>query len=809
MNIKCSLIVLTVWLLGLVLTPAQEHLFISGSQVDATIQVPEGADKMTLSTAKLLSHWVGKASGGELRVTKELPATSGIIIHVGDTPFVKSSGLRLDLEDEESSILQFEDGRNFVIAGASPWGTYYGALEFLERFVGIRWLMPGDSGVYLPQIEHLSLPKCKMRIEPTYISRHFSGLAKGAQKEWGVRMRLRSRIAHHHNLSNLFPAERYGTIFPNIFPLRDGKRFIPDKDLKSGWQPCFTEPDSVQIATRSIMELLRANPSLKTVSLGVNDKSGFCECSGCLPEEDNFLGRKNYSPVYYAWCNKVAETVARTNPDLRFGTLAYSEVAAAPGGAVRIHPNLFPYMTYDRYKWVDPRLKQEGQAETRRWNASSKNLGWYDYIYGSFYCLPRVHFHQMADYIRFGSQNGVKAYYAEAYPNWGEGPKLYLAAKLLWNPNLDVDQLLDEWYSQAVGPDAAPDLAKLYQLWEDYWMEVVPRSDWFTPKGQYLPFSVPSYLRSAPEDLMRKSRDLLLDVMAKTEKDSQFRKRAELIQQCFAFYQSSYYAYNGMNHALEVPQTSEAEALRVMEIAANAVEMKQRRDQWMDSSGRDLADFVYPIDFSRYPHLQGADWGDGVLWQSMNWNPRGKAVHNLYREFAGYNLPQIRQQAKGVLALQSQLSNNLLANPSFESTGEWPKEWAQWARKNVGENVISREAAKTAAQGVKVTGMERGGPYQTITVRPGQYVATCQYRSPRRLANAKLTMALKASAADATVLAQGNSTFLVQANGWTRVATGVEIPGTKAVELQLAIICHDFAAADVVFLDDAGLYKIQ
>jgi len=70
-------------------------------------------------------------------------------------------------------------------------------------------------------------------------------------------------------------------------------------------------------------------------------------------------------------------------------------------------------------------------------------------------------------------------------------------------------------------------------------------------------------------------------------------------------------------------------------------------------------------------------------------------------------------------------------------------------------------------------------------------------------------MALKASAADATVLAQRNSTFLVQANGWTRVATGVEIPGTKAVELQLAIICHDFAAADVVFLDDAGLYKIQ
>ena len=73
------------------------------------------------------------------------------------------------------------------------------------------------------------------------------------------------------------------------------------------------------------------------------------------------------------------------------------------------------------------------------WLKVAPILGWYDYIFGKQYSLPRVYFHRMAEDLRYAHKNGVRVYYAESYPppnqNWGEGPKLYLTARLLWNPN--------------------------------------------------------------------------------------------------------------------------------------------------------------------------------------------------------------------------------------------------------------------------------------------------------------------------------------------------------------------------------------
>jgi alpha-glucuronidase len=41
-------------------------------------------------------------------------------------------------------------------------------------------------------------------------------------------------------------------------------------------------------------------------------------------------------------------------------------------------------------------------------------------------------------------------------PFWGEGPKPWIYNKLQWNPNQNVDALLDDWYRAAVGEQDAP-----------------------------------------------------------------------------------------------------------------------------------------------------------------------------------------------------------------------------------------------------------------------------------------------------------------------------------------------------------------
>ena len=42
-------------------------------------------------------------------------------------------------------------GRDTTDGGLEVAGTHYGVSEFLERFVGVRWLMPGPLGEVVPK----------------------------------------------------------------------------------------------------------------------------------------------------------------------------------------------------------------------------------------------------------------------------------------------------------------------------------------------------------------------------------------------------------------------------------------------------------------------------------------------------------------------------------------------------------------------------------------------------------------------------------------------------------------------------------
>jgi len=96
-------------------------------------------------------------------------------------------------------------------------------------------------------------------------------------------------------------------------------------------------------------------------------------------------------------------------------------------------------------RWANETLLQAGHDRTLAWNKVAPVLGWYDYAYGLCYMVPREWFHVMQKYLSWGAAHNVKYYYAELYPNWGEGPRAWVLSKLLWNPGQNVDPLLHGW----------------------------------------------------------------------------------------------------------------------------------------------------------------------------------------------------------------------------------------------------------------------------------------------------------------------------------------------------------------------------
>lgn len=98
------------------------------------------------------------ATGAELPVVQQ-PGEFTIVL--GDTAETRRAGIvAAELPDEGFGLRTqghhlFIAGRDtrdgeFTAGGGGSDGTYYGVMEFLERAVGVRWLMPGPCGEDIP-----------------------------------------------------------------------------------------------------------------------------------------------------------------------------------------------------------------------------------------------------------------------------------------------------------------------------------------------------------------------------------------------------------------------------------------------------------------------------------------------------------------------------------------------------------------------------------------------------------------------------------------------------------------------------------
>lgn len=788
----------------------------------AQIVIPDGASDQLKTVAGKLASYLKESSGAELPVVEEGKLVADArqpLVLIGRTklwPVTFPKGF-----DDDGFIIAAK-GRAVSICGPTDWGTEFGVYDLLERYVGVRWLLPGENGTDVPARKTISVPEGKVQDQPVFFSRLFSGLSGAPQGEWARYNRMHGRVSFHHSLGeNIFQPQKYRDTHPEFFPMKDGKtRYLPKDGDYVAWQPCFSAPGSVEAAIETICASFAADPNATSFSLGVNDSSGHCHCPLCqprLPAEKNFLGMDDYSDIYYDWCNQVIEGVLKQYPDKWFGCLAYSEVAAPPT-KVTVHERMIPYMTYDRMKWVDPEVMKAGHEATEAWHKVSPTLGWYDYIYGTPYCLPRVWFHHAGTYLRYAQQQGVKAHYAEIYPNWGEGPKPYIHLKLWWNPKQDVDKLLKEWYERCVGPKAAPDLAAYYAIWERFWTKDILKSQWFSKDGQYLNFGSPGYLADVKKEDIAASRRLLDSCIAKCQTPKQ-RARAELLEKAFQYYEASALTYLA-NSSVPPSLTTEAEALKALEAAAVALEMAhKRRVLALEVYPKDPV-LVHPITVDDMDSLAGTTWGGSGLWAVMDFVMKGdNPVRRKVEELTKSASPLVAQQARFMLAVADGKTEILTKNASFEE-GSAP--WSFWVKPEgsevgppVGKMVLSQDLAHSGKTSVLCDGMYRGGPVYTLPFPgPGKYVALAWVYVPAGQDAAMGTTELAVTPRDdQNVNIQSYSTKINPTPGeWKLIVVGADIPaelkGRPVKSLYLIPIVDSFKGGKVYF-DDVSLHRLQ
>lgn len=806
---------------------AQAVTIVSDGNPMSKIVVSHNVVEQVNEAARTLAHYIEQASGAQLEVAldNEIGDYKGVVIWVGRTSLVEDKEIILEGLDEDGFVIS-ASGNEVIICGPTPWGTEFGVYDFLERYVGVRWLLPGPDGDDVPVRSTISIPEGTVRDEPVFFSRLFSGLRGDWQTRWARFNRMHGRIKFHHNLLRVFPPETYTKTHPEFFPMKDGKsRYLPPKNNTHGWQPCFSEPGAIEEAANNIIQYFNDHPDEASFSLAVNDSSGHCRCPQCMAKlsgEKNFLGRMDYSDLYYGWCNQVIERVLKAHPDKRFGCLAYSEVAGPPR-KIHIHPRLVPYMTYDRMKWIHPEVAAAGHEVTEAWEKVSSTLGWYDYIYGTPYCLPRVYFRQAAEYLRYGYQHSVRAMYAEIYPNFGEGPKPYLYLKLWWNPNQDEDELLKEWYERCVGKEAAPYLNQYYSIWERFWTQDILQSQWFSVGGQYLRFNSPEYLADVKEEDILKSRELLDTCIAKCRTDKQ-RARAKLLEKAFQYYEASALAYLADEKSGTIAIKTQADAMAALDRAERAMFMAHKRRHLALNVYPNDQVLVNPLNIERYGRLSGQNWGIHSLWSVMDWVTQdNSAVRKRLAELAhNSDLENAHNQVKLMLSIADGKITPVSQNSSFEEGEETAAtNWSYWVKPDphtnrpVGRMLRDREHYHTGNTSLLCDGMYRGGPVQTIDEpAPGMYCALAWVYVPEgQSSRGTVELVVTPRGEDGKNLPGFSNKVTPRSGEWTLIVASGEIPqqfqGKEVTHTMLIPIVDGFADGGKVYWDDVALYRID
>ena len=451
--------------------------------------------------AKFASEATG-ASVGWLR-EKAFTDESKNIISIGETARLSEANFGLDISElgDSGYIVKSDENGNIYIIGGSVengWmGLLCGVYDLLNEFFGYEYYADGvyslSKNVTSAKFSSGDLDR---KVLPSFAYRqrvYGFNSADSRDKEFnGYRLRMNRPYvcgfngSDMHDLMYAIPYSEYGSAHPNWY--MDGYN-------ADGGQPCFTrDPDGIaEVVVKKMIPIVTAaeneNAELKGLDkyfyVGMYDSKNWCECSSCTSYINAHGGYKVSTYIYFM--NKVAariRSVGRT--DIKPVMLAYHATQDAPvkensDGTLAlisedmkldelvtvyycpIEANYYVPFNYvgDAARSDAPSVKERNALALKSlkgWGMVAENVMYYFYMehfpyhYMEFFDI----FGSIQENFRVAADNGGTAMYNLGQFNESASTgfarlKEYVNAKLMWNVNENVDELIDGFFANYFG----------------------------------------------------------------------------------------------------------------------------------------------------------------------------------------------------------------------------------------------------------------------------------------------------------------------------------------------------------------------
>ena len=404
----------------------------------------------------------------------------------------------------------FQSRRENVLAGifgtdaptsSDPNGTRYAVTTFLEDKLGVRYLWPGDLGKVVPRRETITIADFEYRFTPKLAQRRIRSMGyhdciqvgldnlgftkadyeraltdaqrtQGEASDWFGWHRLGGTLNMNggHAFSHLWA--KYGKDHPEWFALQpDGSRDQSKNPDRA--RLCVSHPDLIAAIAKEKIEELNKNPNLIGVSIAPNDggRPAFCTCPKC-EALDAAKGRKvllwdfskgtrrdfehvSLTDRLVSFWNAIAEKVVKVHPDKFLVVDAYS-VYAAPPVERKLHPNLVVRFAPLDYHAED--YRQESLREWDNWSKAAKRIYFRPNLMlaGRRDGMPLLYVHKFGKDFSYLADHGMMGTdFDSCCHNWAtQGLNYYVVARLHWNPEQDVDAIVDDYCQAGFGPAA-------------------------------------------------------------------------------------------------------------------------------------------------------------------------------------------------------------------------------------------------------------------------------------------------------------------------------------------------------------------
>lgn len=450
------------------------------------IVVPDDADQERIArAATLLQTTIARATGVTLPVVRESALAAGEpALYLGKSQAARRAGLPVDEVHGWSCLVQVV-GRDLFLVGEDAQdpvqaryviehlGTLKAVVLFLEQQVGVRFLMPGELGTYVPHLSRLAVPSdLKLSWRPV-----FDYVTGGSPRDPIVNVAYNMPRGNPvlysyggHSYYDAVPEKVYGETHPEYFALVGGKR------TPAGNHLCISNPEVQELMLREMEKHL--DEGFEWVELAQTDGYVPCECQACRAIHPD--------PGERTWIvhRKLAEQMLTRRPGKKVMIISYGPTAHPPKTFTSFPPNVVIQM-----------CRYTPQAFAA-WAPYGVEKSVYIYNWGSYKIAgfaPVYTPRYMVEQARLFRAHGVRGIYlCGRMEAWGlQGPSYYACGKALGDPDRDPDELRREYVQAAFEEAAAPMLAFFTALHNRLeWYAAWEASSWPTPPGPG-PFATP------------------------------------------------------------------------------------------------------------------------------------------------------------------------------------------------------------------------------------------------------------------------------------------------------------------------------